>query len=413
MVTTKGNHSIRPAAGAARPDPADNASSITLLLCGDVMIGRGIDAILPHPSDPRLYEPVMHTARGYVELAIQAHGPIPVPVDFAYIWGDALEAFARVAPDVRLINLETAVTTSATPWPGKGIHYRVHPANLPCLTAAHIDCGVLSNNHVLDWGYAGLAETLDTLHAVQVQTAGAGRTLAEAVAPAVLDGAGKGRVLVWGTGVATSGIPPSWAATPHRPGVHLLPDLSEATVRALAEHVQARKQARDIALVSVHWGGNWGYYVPSEQRRFAQQLIAEAGVDIVHGHSSHHPKGIEVFRGKLILYGCGDLLNDYEGIGGYEAFRDDLTLLYFVTAEPRTGLLQRLTMVPMQRQRLRLNHAPTAAAHWLRGMLNREGRRFGTRVILHEDHTLTLHWRSDNGDLSSPATMSRTLSPRP
>jgi poly-gamma-glutamate synthesis protein (capsule biosynthesis protein) len=371
-----------------------------LFVCGDVMIGRGIDAILPHPGDPRLYEPVMQTARGYVELAIQAHGPIPVPVDFTYIWGDALEAFARLAPDVRVINLETAITTSATPWPGKGIHYRVHPANLPCLTAAHIDCGVLSNNHVLDWGYDGLAETLDTLHAVPVQTAGAGRTLAEAMAPAVLEVAGKGRVLVWGAGVETSGIPLSWAATPHRPGVHLLPDLSETTVRALADQVQARKQARDIALVSIHWGGNWGYDVPAEQRRFAQQLIAEAGVDIVHGHSSHHPKGIEVFRGKLILYGCGDLLNDYEGIGGYEAFHADVTLLYFVTVELHTGLLQRLTMVPMQRQRLRLTRTPAAAVHWLRDMLNREGRMFGTRVRVHEDQTLTLHWRSDNGDLS-------------
>jgi poly-gamma-glutamate synthesis protein (capsule biosynthesis protein) len=413
MVTTTDKSSIQPAAGAARLDPADHARGIMLFVCGDVMIGRGIDAILPHPGDPRLYEPVMHTARGYVELAIQAHGPIPVPVDFAYIWGDALEACTRLAPDVRIINLETAVTTSATPWPGKGIHYRVHPTNLPCLTVAHIDCGVLSNNHVLDWGSAGLAETLDTLHGVQVQTAGAGRTLAEAVAPAVLDVAGKGRVLVWGAGLATSGIPPSWAATPYRPGVHLLPDLSDATVRVLADHVQARKQARDIALVSLHWGGNWGYRVSSEHRRFAQQLIAEAGVDIVHGHSSHHPKGIEVFRGKLILYGCGDLLNDYEGIGGYEAFQSDLTLLYFVTVEPCTGLLQRLTMVPMQRQRLRLTHAPSAEAHWLRDMLNREGGRFGTRVLMHEDQTLTLQWRSDNGDLSSPAPMSHTMSSLP
>jgi poly-gamma-glutamate synthesis protein (capsule biosynthesis protein) len=334
MVTTTGTSAIRPAAGAARPDPADHASGITLFLGGDVMIGRGIDHILPHLSDPRLYEPVMHTARGYVELAIQAHGPIPAPVDFAYIWGDALEVFTRLAPDVRIINLETAVTTSAMPWPGKGIHYRVHPANLPCLTAAHIDCGVLSNNHVLDWGSAGLAETLDALYAVPVQTAGAGRTLAPAVVLAVLDVAGKGRVLVWGAGVATSGIPPSWAATPHRPEVHLLPDLSAATVRAMAAHVQAHKHARDLAVVSLHWGGNWGYGVPAEQRRFAPQLIAEAGVDIVHGHSSHHPKGIEVFRGKLILYGCGDLLNDYEGIGGFEAFHGDVTVLYFAPVDP-------------------------------------------------------------------------------
>jgi poly-gamma-glutamate synthesis protein (capsule biosynthesis protein) len=96
-------------------------------------------------------------------------------VDFSYIWGDALKAFARLAPDVRIINLETAVTTSDAAWPGKGIHYRVHPANIACLTAAQIDCCVLSNNHVLDWGYAGLAETLATLRSVHVQTAGAGR----------------------------------------------------------------------------------------------------------------------------------------------------------------------------------------------------------------------------------------------
>jgi poly-gamma-glutamate synthesis protein (capsule biosynthesis protein) len=56
-------------------------------------------------------------------------------VDFSYIWGDALAAFTRMAPDVRMINLETAVTTSDAYWPDKGIHYRVHPANIPCLTA--------------------------------------------------------------------------------------------------------------------------------------------------------------------------------------------------------------------------------------------------------------------------------------
>jgi poly-gamma-glutamate synthesis protein (capsule biosynthesis protein) len=396
LLTSVPAHSGLPAACAATPRadpvPSGHADAITIFLCGDVMIGRGIDQVLPHPSDPRLYEPIMQTARGYVELATKAHGPIPAPVDFAYIWGDALDVFARRAPDVRIINLETAVTTRETPWPGKGIHYRVHPANLPCLTAAQIDCCVLSNNHVLDWGYAGLAETLDTLHAIPVQTAGAGRTLAEATAPAVLNVGGKGRVLVWGLGAASSGIPRSWAATPHRPGVHLLPDLSDTTVRAMADHITAQRHARDIVVVSLHWGGNWGYSVPAAHRHFAQQLIAEAGVDIVHGHSSHHPLGIEVFRGKLILYGCGDFLNDYEGIRGYEAFRADLSLMYFVTVEPRTGLLQRLTMIPMQRKHLRVHHASTAAAAWLRDMLQREGRTFGTRVVVHEDHTLALHW---------------------
>jgi poly-gamma-glutamate capsule biosynthesis protein CapA/YwtB (metallophosphatase superfamily) len=357
------------------------------------MIGRGIDQVLPHPSDPRLHEAYMKSARGYVELAIQANGPIPAPVDFAYIWGDALDVFTRVAPDVRVINLETAVTTSGAYWPGKTIHYRVHPANLPCLAAARIDCCVLSNNHVLDWGYAGLVETLDALRKLPVHTAGAGRNLEEAQAPAVLDVAGKGRVLVWAYGTETSGIPGSWAATPQKPGVNLLTDLSDTTVREIADQVKTRKQARDIVVVSLHWGGNWGYSVPPEHRRFAQQLLAEAGVDVVHGHSSHHPKGIEVFRGKPIFYGCGDFLTDYEGISGYEAFRGDLTLMYFVTMAPGAGTLERVAMTPMQLKRLRLNRAPAAEAHWLRDVLTREGRRFGTRAVLHTDNTWTLHWR--------------------
>ncbi|MGZ8196552.1 MAG: CapA family protein, partial [Methylosarcina sp.] len=137
--------------------------TITLFLCGDVMTGRGIDQVLPHPVNPQIHEPFMTSAEGYVKLAEKANGPIPKPADFSYIWGDALEEFRSICPDVRIINLETAVTTSSDFWPGKGIHYRMHPENIPCLTAAGIDCCVLANNHVLDWGYAGLRETLTSL----------------------------------------------------------------------------------------------------------------------------------------------------------------------------------------------------------------------------------------------------------
>jgi poly-gamma-glutamate synthesis protein (capsule biosynthesis protein) len=397
MVTRKTAPPVLQTAGAAVPQaghqPSGNANAITIFLCGDVMTGRGIDQVLPHPGDPRLYEPYMKTALGYVQLAAKANGPIPGRVDFSYVWGDALDVFAWAAPDVRIVNLETAVTTSDAYWPGKQIHYRMHPANIPCLTAAQIDCCVLSNNHVLDWGYAGLVETLDTLSKVQVKTAGAGRNLAEAEAPAVLEVAGKGRVLVWGFGAETSGVPRSWTATQDQPGVNLLTDFSDTTVREIADKVQAHKQDRDIVVVSLHWGGNWGYSVPLEQQHFAHRLLNDAGVDVVHGHSSHHPKGIEVLRGKPILYGCGDLLNDYEGISGYEAFRDDLTLMYFVTMDPDTHTLQRLTMTPMQCKRLHVNHAPKAEAQWLQDMLNREARTFGTRVVTHEDNTLILQWR--------------------
>ena len=149
----------------------------------------------------------MTHAGEYVRLAEQANGPLPRPVDFPYVWGDALAELETAAPDARIVNLETAVTRSDDPWPGKGIHYRMSPANLACLAAARVDCCALANNHVLDWGHAGLEETLETLNRAGIRTTGAGRDLAQAQALAILDVPGKGRVLVFSFGVGDSGIP--------------------------------------------------------------------------------------------------------------------------------------------------------------------------------------------------------------
>jgi len=359
--------------------PGD-AQTITLFLCGDVMTGRGIDQVLPYPSNPQIYEPYMTSAKGYVRLAEEVNGPIPKPVDFSYIWGDALEELRRVNPDARIINLETAVTASPEFWPGKGINYRMQPRNIPCITAAKIDCCVLSNNHVLDWGYAGLTETLDTLAAANLKTAGAGRNLLEAEAPAIIEVAGKGRVLVFGFGDESSGIPWAWGARSNKPGMNLLPDLSEGTVRRIAKRISGLKRKGDWVVASIHWGGNWGYEISSAQREFAHRLIDQALVDVVHGHSSHHPKGVEVYKGKPILFGCGDFLNDYEGISGYEEFRGDLALMYFVTLDLATGMLVSLIMTPLLIKRFRLNYAHPDDVHWLQQILDRESRSLGARI---------------------------------
>ena len=367
------------------------ADLVTLFLCGDVMTGRGIDQALPHPCDPRLRESYLTSALGYVELAEAAHGPIPRPVDFAYVWGDALPELDRLRPDCRIVNLETAVTRSEDCAP-KGINYRMAPENVPCLAAAGIDCCVLANNHVLDWGQAGLVETLVTLERAGVAPAGAGRDLERAAAPAELPLSNGGRVLVFAFGSATSGIPAGWAAAPGRPGVNLLADLSPRAAAGIAERVAALRRPGDIVVASIHWGGNWGYRVPPAQRDFARALIDLAGVDVVHGHSSHHPKGIEVHDDRPILYGCGDFLNDYEGIGGYAAFRGDLALMYVVVLAAATGRLVRLEMTPLCIRRFRLNRASRDDAAWLRNTLARESAAFGTRVELAEADRLTLAW---------------------
>jgi poly-gamma-glutamate synthesis protein (capsule biosynthesis protein) len=198
-------------------------------------------------------------------------------------------------------------------------------------------------------------------------------------------------VAVFSLGSETSGIPRAWAAAATTPGINLLPDLSPHTARAIAGAVGAVRQPRTIVVVSLHWGENWGYRIPPSQQAFARMLIDEAGVDVVHGHSSHHPKGIEIYRDRPIFYGCGDFLTDYEGIGGHDDFRGQLGLMYFHTLDVLTGRLVRLAMTPTRVERFRVTRASPEEAEWLRDLLARESRQFGTRVSLTEDHALTAH----------------------
>ena len=367
--------------------------SVRLFLCGDVMTGRGVDQIMAHPSDPALYEGGVASALGYVRLAEAVSGDIARRAPPNYVWGAALDELSRRRPDVRLVNLETSVTRSDSHVP-KGINYRMSPENADCLSAAGIDCCALANNHVLDWGRAGLLETLDRLAQLNIKTAGAGRTAGEARQPAILDLPGGARVLVFSFASDTSGVPLEWAARADAPGVALLPDLTERGAAWAAAQLALFKQPHDVVVASIHWGSNWGYEVPDEQRQFAHALIDKAGISILHGHSSHHAKAIEVYRNRLILYGCGDFLNDYEGIEGYEEFRGDLALMYFVDVDAANGDLQALEMTPLQIKRLQLQPASRADVAWLAKTLDRESAGLGARVNLEPEGTLALSWRT-------------------
>ena len=228
-------------------DSVPRTDLIRLFLCGDVMTGRGIDQVLPHPSDPGLHEPCIRDARFYLKLAESVNGAITRPVTADYIWGDALGG--------------TAI----------------------CLPSGTLDT-------------AGIAHT------------------------------------------GASGVPREFAATAHRPGVNFLEDISKKTARRIAREMHGFNSQRDVIVASIHWGGNWDYHIRAEEIRFVHQLI-DQGIAVVHGHSSHHVKTAEIYSGRLVLYGCGDLMNDYEGISGYEEFRSDLTLLYLPAIDPRRGQL--------------------------------------------------------------------------
>lgn len=368
---------------------------VVLMLAGDVMTGRGIDQVLRHPGDPTLHESCVRDARDYVRLAEAVNGPITAPVAADYVWGDALAEIERAAPDLRIVNLETAITPAGEPWPAKGIHYRMHPANVDCLRAAHLDACALANNHVLDWGAAGLLDTLQTLRDAGVQVAGAGIDGAAAWAPARLPLPAalprSGQLLLFSVAVSSSGVPDGWAAGPRRPGIALLPDLSAATTRALAEDIARRRGVGDRVVVSIHWGGNWGLAVPLAHRDFAHRLIDAGAADVVHGHSSHHPLPVEVHEGKLILYGCGDLINDYEGIGPRLDLRSDVGCLYFVTLHAGSGCLDTLEIVPLRLKRLRLTTADAAVHGWLGRVFQSGGAGLGEQPARHGEGRWT--WR--------------------
>jgi poly-gamma-glutamate capsule biosynthesis protein CapA/YwtB (metallophosphatase superfamily) len=360
-----------------------------LFLCGDVMTGRGIDQILPCSGDPRLHERYVKSAIDYVQLAERVSGLIERPVSFDYIWGDLLGELDRRAPDLRVVNLETSITAGGVPEP-KGINYRMHPGNTGCLTAARLDACVLANNHVLDWGTEGLLDTLEALETAQVPFAGAGREATEAARPAALRAPDGARLLIFAFACPSSGVPPHWHAAHDRPGVNLLGDLGERSIARVATDVTTWSEPGDLVMISLHSGPNWGWETPRQHRAFARALIEEAGVDIIHGHSSHHPMAIEVHRSRPILYGCGDLINDYEGIGGHEAFRPDLGIAYFVDIAAQAGL-RRLDLVPFRRQRFRLCRAEPEDVLWLRDALNRECRPLGA-VLREERGALEIAW---------------------
>jgi len=353
------------------------------------MTGRGLDQILRHPSLPVLYESWITDARDYVRLAERKSGPIPRGVPDAYVWGDLLADLDTLQPDLRIINLETAITRADRAEP-KGINYRMHPANAGVLTAARIDACILANNHVMDWGRKGLSETLAVLDTQGIACVGAGPVQTICEAPVALPYPGGGRVLIVAVASSDSGVPAHWQAGPETAGLAILPEPPRHFADDLCDRLAPLRQPKDVLVVSLHWGGNWGYGVPDWQRRLAHDLIDKAGAKVVFGHSSHHPKGAELYRGGLILYGAGDLLNDYEGIGGHEDYPIGMALGHFVDIGRDRSDVPVCRMRPYRIRRFRLEHADMTEARRLGDIMIRESAVFGTTARQGADGDITL-----------------------
>lgn len=222
----------------------------------------------------------------------------------AYPWGDTLPLLRRA--DLLVGNLEFVLTADGRPWPGKVFHFRADPAAVASLESAGFALVSVANNHVLDYGVEAGLESLETLSAHGIAFAGAGADAVAARRLTVIHRAG----LAIGM-LAFTDNEPDWEAGPDSPGVNYVPvEPRDPRAAALLDGVGRARDSVDLLIVSAHWGGNWGVDVPRSHRAFARALV-DAGADVVFGHSPHIVRGVEVIRGRPVLYGLGDFVDDY------------------------------------------------------------------------------------------------------
>ena len=315
---------------------------ITLALTGDVMLGRGVAEALndhTHPEEP---------------------------------WGDVMPLLH--AADLRIINLECAITDNEQPWTRtpKVFHFRAKPSAIETLRVAQIDACSLANNHTLDFEEQGLLDTLDHLDAAGIRHAGAGRNQEEAADPAILtvrvDHTSRVALLAF-----TDNEPP-FAADTGRPGTNFLPiSLKPDALRRVERAVSdVREIGVDTVIFSNHWGPNMVQRPKEIFRRFARAVI-DRGVDIYYGHSAHVFQGVEIYGGKPILYDTGDFIDDY---AVDPKLRNDWSFLFQVSVEE--GRFERLDLTPVKLSYARVDLATGGERETILDRMERLSAEMGT-----------------------------------
>jgi poly-gamma-glutamate capsule biosynthesis protein CapA/YwtB (metallophosphatase superfamily) len=320
---------------------------IALGLVGDVMLGRGVDEAL---KDYRRSEK---------------------------LWGDTLSVLE--AADLRVINLECAITTHENPWSRtpKTFHFRADPSRaVRVLRAARIDACSLANNHTLDFEEEGLLDTLEYLDGAGIRYAGAGRDLEEAARPAILGGPDPEKVAL----LAFTDNEPAFAAGVGRPGTNYLPTSLEPEVldRVEAAIAGAREAGADTILFSNHWGPNMVERPRDIFRRFARSVV-DRGADVYYGHSAHVFQGVEVYRGKPILYDTGDFIDDY---AVDDRLRNDRSFVFLVSVEG--GEFRRLKLFPVVLSFAQTRLATGGERREILRRMERLSAELGTRLLRRE-----------------------------
>jgi poly-gamma-glutamate synthesis protein (capsule biosynthesis protein) len=217
------------------------------------------------------------------------------------------------AADVAMVNLESAITTGGVAEP-KQYHFRAPASALTALQAAGIDVTTMANNHAMDYGRAGLADTFAAIESTGYPVVGIGRTAKEAFAPWVTD--------VRGTKVAFLGLSqireraPQWSATASRAGVASALDIQTATAA-----VKAARQLADVVVVYLHWGDE-GKACPTPRMKTLAKALSDAGADAIVSTHAHLMLGDGYLGDTYVQYGLGNFVWWWD-----EAFSNDTGVL--------------------------------------------------------------------------------------
>jgi poly-gamma-glutamate synthesis protein (capsule biosynthesis protein) len=300
--------------------------------------------------------------------------------DAAGVWGSTLPRLEEL--DGLVANLECCVSTGGTKWPDKVYYFRSDPSfTIPALAAAGASFLSLANNHILDFREPALRDTLMHLHDTGIAHAGAGTDRSVALEPAVFE-AGDLTVAAFGLTDQSE----AFAASADGPGTAFATlDPSLPATRSLVEGVleTVRTHDPDLVVASLHWGANWETEPRRVHERFGRWLV-DRGVDVVHGHSAHVLQGVEVYRGRPIIYDAGDFVDDYVDYVDREGVHNKRSALFELVV--RDGELDELFVEPTAIVDEAATLADPEIAEWVRDTLAERSAAFGTDVERGDGH---------------------------
>ena len=209
---------------------------------------------------------------------------------------------ALSAADLTVVNLETAITERGTRGAGKQFTFRAPPSALTALQAAGVDVVTLANNHGMDYGQVGLADTLAAPARPGLPLVGAGRR-GRRVHAARHHGQGPRVAVIGATQVLDASLAAAWTATADKPGL-----ASAKDVERLLQAVRAARAQADIVVVDLHWGTEQVSCPTAAQRELAGPQLVAAGADVVVGSHAHVLLGGGWLDDAYVDYGLGNFV---------------------------------------------------------------------------------------------------------